>query len=406
MHDVWPRIVAHADMDAFYAAVEQLDDPALRGLPILVGPRSARGVVLTASYEARPFGVGSAMPMAEARRRCPQAVVVPPRFDRYQALSEIVMAVFRDFTPAVEALSLDEAFLDMSGASHIFGPPAAMGRRIKKAIFDATGGLHASVGISGTKYVAKAASALAKPDGLLVVPPAEASAWLAPLGVERLWGAGPKTQARLQALGLERIGDVAAADPDWLARELGVAGRHFFELSQGRDPRAVNRGRSAKSIGSERTLSADVAARRDIELHLKRSADRIARRLRRKRLKAHGVRVRLKTSAFRSLTRQRRLRQPTDVADTLFHAARPLLDELLPAAPFRLVGLAAYELCPCLGAEQPELFGPARSRALEAAIDDLVERFGASAVCRAADLVGDQTLGRQTVSLDFLDGTP
>ena len=404
MHDVWPRIIAHADMDAFYAAVEQLDDPGLRGRPILVGPRSQRGVVLTASYEARPFGVGSAMPMSEARRRCPEALIVPPRFARYQELSETIMTVFADFSPDVQALSLDEAFLDMSGASHLFGPPASMGRRIKDAVYAATGGLHVSVGLSGTKYVAKVASDHAKPDGLVVVAPQDARAWLAPMGISRLWGAGPKTQQRLAALGLETIGEVAAANPTWLHRELGQAGLHFYDLAHARDPRPVSGRRSAKSIGSERTLSADVVGRKDIEMHLRRSADRVARRLRRKHYRAEGVRIKLKTTGFKLLTRQRRLSEPSDVADTLYHATHSLLDELLPFGPFRLVGLAAFDLIRREGPEQSELFdGERRSRDLESTIDGLLQRFGDDTVFRAADLVRDRALGRQGPSLDFLD---
>jgi DNA polymerase-4 len=209
MRRSWPQIIVHADMDAFYAAVEQRDDPALRGKPVLIGPNSHRGVVLTASYEARPFGVGSAMPVAEARRRCPHAIMVPPRFERYQQVSEQIMNVFADFSPSVEAISLDEAFLDMSGAEHFFGPPRAMAEKLKRAVLEATG-LHISVGVSGTKYVAKVASAYDKPNGLMVVPPQHAVAWLAPLSVSRLWGAGKQTVPRLHALGLRTIGDVAA----------------------------------------------------------------------------------------------------------------------------------------------------------------------------------------------------
>src|SRR5690554_1235536 len=203
-------------MDAFYAAVEQLDDPSLRGKPILVGPPSARGVVLTASYEARPYGVGSAMPMALARRRCPDAVVVPPRFERYQSVSRIVMRVFREFSPAVEALSLDEAFLDLTGSERLLGAPEVVGRRLKDAVREATGGLAVSVGISATKFVAKVASGHAKPDGLTIVPPHTAAAWLAPQPVSRLWGVAAKTAARLEALGYIRVGDVARADPETL----------------------------------------------------------------------------------------------------------------------------------------------------------------------------------------------
>ena len=200
-------------MDAFYAAIEQLDDPALRGRPILVGSPTDRGVVLTASYEARPYGVGSAMPMAQARRKCPNALIIPPRFDRYQQVSKMIMGAFADFSPHVEALSLDEAFLDMTGSEELFGAPELMGHRLKLAIREVTGGLTASVGLSSTKYVAKVASAFRKPDGLTVVPPEGAKAWLAPLPVSCLWGVGPKTQDRLQQLGLRTIGSVADADP-------------------------------------------------------------------------------------------------------------------------------------------------------------------------------------------------
>src|SRR5680860_448173 len=297
---VWPRIVAHADMDAFYAAVEQLDDPGLRGRPLLVGSASSRGVVLTASYEARPFGVGSAMPMAKARRLCPHALIVPPRFERYQQVSASIMRVFGDFSPAVEALSLDEAFLDMTGSEGLFGDPESMGRRLKAAVFDATGGLTVSVGLSATKYVAKVASAHRKPDGLTVVPPETAKAWLAPMPVSRLWGAGQKTEPRLLALGLRTIGDVAAADPKLLADKLGKLGMHFYTLAQAQDPRRVDGHRKSKSIGSENTLARDVRDKGEIKLHLRRSADKIARRLRAKGLVASGVAVKLKSADFKS----------------------------------------------------------------------------------------------------------
>ena len=214
-------------MDAFYAAIEQLDDPALRGRPILVGSPSDRGVVLTASYEARPYGVGSAMPMAQARRKCPNALIVPPRFDRYQQVSKMIMGAFADFSPHVEALSLDEAFLDMTGSEELFGAPELMGHRLKMAIREVTGGLTASVGLSSTKYVAKVASAFRKPDGLTVVPPEGAKAWLAPLPVSHLWGVGPKTQDRLQQLGLRTIGSVAEADAKFLSTKLGSAGMRW-----------------------------------------------------------------------------------------------------------------------------------------------------------------------------------
>lgn len=406
MSSRWPRIVLHADLDAFYAAVEQMDDPRLAGRPLLIGGKSDRGVVLTASYEARPFGVGSAMPMARARQLCPQALVVPPRFSRYMELSRQVFEVFDQFSPTVEALSLDEAFLDMTGAEGVFGPPRQMATKLRAAVRESTG-LVVSVGVSGTKYVAKVASDFDKPDGLTLVEPDRARLFLAPLPVSRLWGAGPKTVARLRAAGFETIGQVAAADPRALARRLGRLGPHFFHLARAEDPRPVEGRRSAKSVGSERTLERDVTDRAAIEQCLRRSADEVGRRLRAKGLRARGVRVKLKTASFRLLTRQRRLAAPTDLARRLSSEATSLLDEFDLDEPFRLVGLAAYELSRGAPVQQ-ELFGPeadpeasARQRRLEQVVDRLQERFGAGAVMRAEELErrGGPRMG---VNLDFL----
>jgi DNA polymerase-4 len=304
----------------------------------------------------------------------------------------------------VEAISLDEAFLDMTGAEPLFGDPAAIGRKLKQAVREATGGLTASVGLSGTKYVAKVASAHCKPDGLTLVAPEEAPAWLAPFPVSRLWGVGPKTEARLHRLGLKLIGDVAAADPDFLAAALGSAGRDFHDLANGRDPRPVTGARAAKSIGSEATLERDVSDRDELRLHLRRAAEKVGARLRYKGLVASGVRVKLKTADFRSLTRQRHLRQPTDVADSLYTAASELLDAFDHPGPFRLVGVAAFDLAPAGETGQMDLFAaaPARSRGLEMAIDDLTGRYGVDVLRRAEDLQrGRRT--RITPNLDFLD---
>lgn len=388
-------------MDAFYAAIEQLDDPALRGRPVLVGPRSHRGVVLTASYEARPYGVGSAMPMAKARRMCPSAIIIPPRFDRYQEVSETIMRVFSNFSPDVEALSLDEAFLDMTGSEQLFGDPECIGRQLKAAIRDATGGLTASVGLSATKYVAKVASACQKPDGLTVVRPEDAKAWLAPLPVSRLWGAGPKTQARLHYLGLHTIGDVADADPQFLSAKLGSAGLHFHTLAQAEDPRPVTGRRASKSIGSEHTLNKDVHEKADIKFHLRRSADTIGRRLRKRSYVAFGVGIKLKTADFQILTRQHRLGEPTDVAESLYSIGVDLLNHIDHPGPFRLVGMVAYDLVGTDDLVQLKLFSTlARRRRLEVAIDELAERFGTNVVHRADDLTPEMTLAP---TLDFLD---
>jgi DNA polymerase-4 len=397
----WPRIIAHADMDAFYAAIEQLDDPALRGKPVLVGPPSSRGVVLTASYEARPYGVGSAMPMAQARRMCTDAVIVPPRFDRYQEVSAIIMSVFADFSPVVEALSLDEAFIDMTGSERLFGEPEAMGHRLKAAIRDATCGLTASVGISSTKYVAKVASACHKPDGLTVVRPEDAKAWLANFSVSRLWGAGPKTQARLQQLGLHTIGDVAAADRHFLCANLGSVGLHFHSLAHAEDPRRVIGRRTSKSIGSEHTLAKDVRARSDLKLHLRRSAETVARRLRKKSYAALGVGIKLKTSNFQIVTRQQQLGEPTDVAEKLYCVGVSLLDHVDHPGPFRLVGMVAYDLTEAGDVGQIDLFGTlSRQRRLEVAVDNLIEKFGTGIVHRAHDFENSATLAH---TLDFLE---
>ena len=243
--------------------------------------------------------------------------------------------MFADFSPDVEALSLDEAFLEMTGSEQLFGDPESIGRRLKTAIREATGGLTASVGLSATKYVAKVASACQKPDGLTVVAPDKAKTWLAPLPVSWLWGAGPKTQARLHCLGLHTVGDVADADPNSFPRNLGNAGLHFYTLAQAEDPRPVLGRRTSKSIGSEHTLDKDVREKADIKRHLHRSADTIGRRLRQKSYIALGVSVKLKTTDFKLLTRQHRLSEPTDVTERLYSVGVELLDEFNHPGPFR-----------------------------------------------------------------------
>ncbi len=404
MSEDWPRIIVHADMDAFYAAVEQLDDPTLRGRPLLVGSDSARGVVLTASYEARSSGVGSAMPMQRARRMCPAALVVPPRFERYQQLSELVMQALASFSPLVEPLSLDEAFLDMTGSTRLFGDPVSIGTRIKSAVRDCTGGLTASVGISGTRFVAKVASGFRKPNGLTIVPPATMRDWLAPLPVSSLWGSGPKTTERLHALGFETIGQVANANPTALERPLGEIGRRFYALANGMDPREIVGSRRAVSVGSERTLNVDVTARSEIAGYLRLAADSVAERLRRSKRVARGVRIKLKTADFRVITRQTVLAEPTDVGAVLFARAASLLDAIGESGPFRLVGLTAYDLDACVTLE-PQLHllsAPGnRERRLESAIDALVDRFGHGVVQRAGDLGRDRGVG-VSANLDFL----
>ena len=272
-------------------------------------------MVSTASYEARPYGVGSAMPMALARRRCPHAIVLPPRFERYHAVSRVVMKTLGTFSPLVEPLSLDEAFVDMTGCEALFGEPRAMGEAVRRAVFEATE-LTVSVGVSATKYVAKVASDRHKPDGLTVVGPHEVADFLHPLPIDRLWGVGARTCARLRARGLDTIGDVAAAALDDLERWFGSLGAHIHALAHGRDDRAVIPERDAKSIGSENTLDTDIAGEAAIRPWLLRAADTVARRLRAEGLDARGVRVKLRTADFRLHTRQTILGAAT-------HATRP-----------------------------------------------------------------------------------
>ena len=375
-------------MDAFFAAVEQHDRPDLRGKPLLIGHPGRRSVVSTASYEARPFGVGSAMPMAHARRLCPQAIVVPPRFERYAEVSSTIMQVFARFSPMVEPLSLDEAFLDMTGAEGLFGPPPEMGNLLRQAVLDATG-LTVSVGIASTKYVAKVASDFRKPNGLTVVAPAEVRDFLHPLPVRRLWGVGAKGAEILERLGLHTIGDVARASLAMLEAELGANGTHIYGLALGDDPREVEPNQAAKSIGHEETLEYDINGPAAVRPLLLRAADRVAERLRANALCARGLRVKLKTASFRLMTRQCHLPAATSSADPLYQTAVALLDEFSWHEPLRLVGLAAYLLEDTHAPLQGDLFrAPEEKRQadLDRALDSVRARFGDNAVHRASEL--------------------
>ena len=292
-----PPAILHVDMDAFYASVEERDDPSLRGKPLVVGGSARRGVVLAASYAVRPFGVRSAMPMARALRLCPHLVVVPPRFGRYAEVSEQVFQIFHAFTPEVEGLSLDEAFLDVERSIALHGPPEEQARRIKQRIRDELG-LTASVGIAEVKFAAKIASDLRKPDGLVVVPEGGVREFLAPLPVSRLWGVGPKTEQVLLARGLEHIGDVAATDRSRLEDELGSLGPWLHDLANGIDERSVEPDREAKSIGAEETFEEDLEGE-DLLPFIHEQALRVASRLRRSGMRARSVHLKVKFADFR-----------------------------------------------------------------------------------------------------------
>ena len=386
------KSILHVDMDAFYASVEQRDDPGLRGKPVIVGGPSRRGVVLAASYEVRPFGVRSAMPMAEALRRAPHAVVVPPRRERYEEASSDVFAVFRRYTPLVEPLSLDEAFLDVTGSRALFGDGETIARAIKRAVRDETG-LTASAGVAPSKFAAKVASDLRKPDGLVVVPPDGVAAFLAPLPVERMWGVGPKTAPRMRELGYQTIGDLARADGAALERLLGSWGRHIARLARGEDDRDVEPDGLARSIGAEETYEDDIAGRDAVGRTLLEHASRVARRLVREGLSARTVAIKVKYADFTVCTRRSTLPEPIQDTDGIHRAALDLLARVpLDARQVRLTGVSVSGLE--AGSPRPTLFPDAlaeKRRRLERVAVTIADRFGDERAVTRAALIGRRT---------------
>jgi DNA polymerase-4 len=372
------RVILHLDMDAFYASIEQRDNPALKGLPVIVGGPAKRGVVTTCSYEARVFGVHSAMPMGRAIRLCPKAVVVPGRMEVYQQVSEQIMAVLDEFSPTVEPLSLDEAFLDMTGCERLFGTPPAIAKAIKRRVLERTR-LTSSIGIAANKFLAKLASDLDKPDGITWVPFGREKEFIAPLSVRKLWGVGPRTAASLERLGLGRIGDVAAMDPEVLRRRLGALGDHLHALANAWDDRPVIPERGRKSCGAETTLEEDIRGRGPVEAVLREQCQRAARHLRSGGFLARGVRVKLRYSeGFQLATRDGRIAAPCDDSASLFEAAAPLLDRLDLASPIRLVGVAAFDLVEPGEGVQLDLFAQrraARGSKLEHTMDAIRSKF-------------------------------
>jgi DNA polymerase-4 len=371
------RAILHVDMDAFYASVEQRDDPRLRGKPVAVGGPSRRGVVCAASYEARPFGVRSAMPMVRAMRLCPDLIVVPPRFDRYSEVSDQVFEVFHSFTPEVEGLSLDEAFLDVTRSQALLGPPLDQARGIKARIRERTQ-LTASVGIAEVKFAAKIASELCKPDGLLEVPRGQVRDFLAPLPASRLWGVGPRTDEQLQRLGLRKIGEVARADPAYLEARLGSLGPWLHDLANGIDPREVEPDGEAKSVGAEETFEDDLEGD-ELLPFIHAQALRVAARLRRSGMSARSVHLKVKYSDFRLQTRQETLPLPTNDGAEIYRVAARLLTRM-EARPIRLTGVHAGDLGS--GAPQLGLFDDERKKRdrLNKSLDAIADKFGSGAV--------------------------
>jgi DNA polymerase-4 len=380
--------VLHVDLDAFYASVEQLDRPELRGRPVVGGGLGGRGVVCAASYEARPFGVRSAMPMAVARRLCPQAAFLPVRMERYAAVANQIRDILLSFTPLVEPLSLDEAFLDLRGCVAAGAAPEAA-RRIKERVRAETG-LAASVGVAANKFLAKLAGDLGKPDGLLVVRPEEADAFLAPLPVGRLWGVGAAGERRLHALGLRTVGQVAALPERALEGHLGAAGRQLWLLARGQDDRPVVPDREARSVSVETTFEDDVGDRGVLRAWLLGLVDELGSRLRQRGVRAGAVELKARSADFRTATRRRSLAEPTDVTDALWRAAAGLLAEALPEGllPLRLLGVGATALTRS-AVEQGDLFDGGRRRrggALDRAVDASRARFGGASIRRGGSL--------------------
>lgn len=376
------RTIIHADLDAFYASVEVLDDPSLRGKPVIVGGGpNERGVVSAASYEARAFGVQSAMPLRTAGRRCPQGTFLPGRPERYRELSDQVMAIFASYTPAVEPISLDEAFLDVSASQAAFGDGATIGREVKDRVL-AEVGLVVSVGVATNKLVAKVASDLRKPDALVVVPPGEEAAFLAPLPIRRLWGVGPQAQAALAEYGVTTIGQLAAMAPGTLHRRFGRHGDDLAARARGIDGSSVSTAGRPKSIGHEHTFDHDTVDPRRLEATLLDVAESVASRLRRHDLAAGSVQLKLRYEGFETLTRQAPLPRQTRESGPLYEAGLALLRRTLVAGRgVRLVGLTAINLT---DAQQLTLFdAPGRTDRLARSIDVVRERFGDRAITRA-----------------------
>ncbi len=382
------RTILHVDMDAFYASVEQRENPELRGKPVVVGGGSNRGVVAAASYEVRKFGVRSAMPIREAARRCPKLIRVPPRMSLYKSVSREIFSIFGDFTPVVEGLSLDEAFLDVTASRALHGTGIEIARNIKRRILESTR-LTASVGVAENKLVAKIASDLDKPDGLVVITSADCRKVLDPLPVSVIPGIGKQTVARLHEVDIHTIRDLRNAPDRDLEPIFGRYTQRTRERAAGIDDRPVASGRTEKSISAEETYDVDLYERKDMERELLRLSETVARRLRKTRLQAGTIQVKIRLSDFQTFSRQKSLKPPASSTDQVYHVARELLADWLgknPGARLRLLGVGGGKLSP---AEQPDLFtrdDGAAPEGIDQAADEIRDRFGTAAVGRASTL--------------------
>jgi len=380
------RIILHIDMDAFFAAIEQRDRPELRGRPVIVGGQpGSRGVVSSASYEARTFGVRSAMPAGEAHRLCPDAVFVPVDMQRYALASRELMDILGRFTPLVEPLSIDEAFLDMTGTGRRWGTPREMGQAVKTAVRE---GLHvtASVGVAPSKFIAKLASDAEKPDGLVFVPKEDVRAFLAGLPIRALWGVGGATERQLRRLGITTVGRLAEYPREVLAAQLGQGGEHLHDLANGIDDRPVEVEREVKSVSSETTFERDIPDGEVLRAVLFDLAEEVAWRLRRGGLRGRTVTLKLRFEDFRTITRSRSRPMPVDHGPDLFRIGEELLDGCqIGRRHVRLIGIGVSQLCGEGEGEQLTMFEAPddRARRVDAVMDHLAERFGRATIGRA-----------------------
>ena len=378
--------ILHGDLDAFFASVEQLDDPSLRGKPVVVGgSRHSRGVVSTCSYEARKFGIRSAMPAVQAYRLCPQAVFLPVNMPRYQEMSRQVFALLSRFSPIMEILSIDEAFLDISGCFRLYGSAEEIGRKIKEQVYSELG-LIISIGISYNKFLAKLASDMDKPDSLRIITASQAVEVLRPLPVSRIWGVGQKTEESLNKLGIKTIGDIQALPAGWLEARIGSAGRLFWELAHGIDHREVETEQERKSLGREETFPEDINDTAYLEKLTAQFAAELCRKLRQAGLQSANVTIKLRYSDFKTITRSKTINPcnsdmiVTQVAGKLLHQAYN------GERPLRLFGLSLGHLSPVADLEQGNLFEPqanADHKEIDLLMDEIRGRFGANAISRA-----------------------
>ncbi|MCC6683414.1 MAG: DNA polymerase IV [Phycisphaeraceae bacterium] len=386
-----PRWILHLDMDAFFAAVEQRDKPALRGLPVLIGHDGPRGVVATASYEARPYGCHSAQPMSIAKRRCPQAVVLPVDGQRYREVSQQMFAILDEFSPVVEPLSIDEAFLDLTGTQRSLGEPAEVARRLKDRIQSELK-LTASIGLAPNKFLAKMGSDMNKPDGLVIINPQDIDRVLLPLPVSRLWGIGRVSAAHLEEMGIRTVGDLRQLSIERLQRYFGSDAERYYNLSRGIDERPVVPDQEAKSIGHEQTFPADLGDADDVRRVLFDQVQQVAYRLRKHGMMAKGVSVKIRFGDFQTISRSTTLHAATDLTTELWQAAREMFDRW-PFQPVRLIGVTAERLN--TGGESLELFPDpdrARQRKLDQLADHINEKFGKQTIRRGG---ADRTHGQR-----------